>query len=308
MSGPSLMRLGALASIWGASFLLIKLALEGMSPTQITLGRLGAGAVVLLAVAALRRQRLPRERDLLGHLTVLAVTANLTPFFLFGWAEQRISSGLAGVLNGATPLFTLGFAVLALAEERFTLARAGGLALGFTGVVLVVGPWRGAGASGGLPGQLAALGAAALYGVSIVYARRFVTGRGHSPLVLSAAQLSIATALGLLGAPFVATTPLALTPSVVVSIVALGAVGTGIAYLLYYRLIAEAGATNASMVTYLIPVVSVVLGAVFLGEAVGWNVYVGGAVVILGVALAEGRLVRRLRPKPEVSCPVPPAG
>lgn len=295
MSRGSLVRLATLGSIWGSSFLLIKLAIEGVSPLQLVLGRLLAGSLVLLAILAVRGLALPRDPKLWAHLALMGVVANIVPFFLFGWGEQRISSGLAGVLNGATPLFTLALAVAALPEERLSATRLVGLVTGFVGVVLVVGPWDQNPLTSSVSGQLACLLAAACYGVALVYMRRFVTNRGVPTIVLATSQLTIATVMLAASAPFLMREPMTLTPSVVASVVALGALGTGIAYVLFYRLITDAGPTNASMVTYLIPIVAVVLGAVLLGEPVTWNLFVGAGVVILGVALAEGRLTRRQR-------------
>jgi drug/metabolite transporter (DMT)-like permease len=290
LSSAALLRLVVLAGIWGASFLFIELALDGLSPIQIVLARLTAGAAVCGLIVALRGVGYPRGWRIWGHLAVMGVVANIVPFFLFGWGQERITSGLAGVLNGTTPLFTLAFAIAALPEERLATSRAVGLLLGFVGVVLVVGPWDTNPLTSSVPGQLACLGAAACYGVTFVYTRRFITGRGHPPLSLAAGQLGAATVLLWLAAPIVARQPMDLDLVVVASVLTLGAVGTGLAYLLYYRLITDVGATTASMVTYLIPIVAVVLGVVVLGEPVGWNLFAGAAVVILGVAIAEGRL------------------
>lgn len=294
MSRASIIRFVALACIWGSSFLLIKLALAGLSPVQIAYARLAAGAVVLLTVLAVRRQRLPGDRVLWGHLALMSFVANIIPFSLFGFGEERITSGLAGVLNGTTPLFTLGFAVGFLPEERLSAMRAAGFVLGFVGVVLVIGPWDQNPLTSSIPGQLACLGAAMCYGAAFVYTRRFITPRGVHPTVLAAGQLTAAVGVLTLGFPVVAASPVHLDPVVAGSALALGAFGTGIAYLLYYRLIVDAGATTTSMVTYLIPVVAVILGVLVLSEPVTWNVFAGAVVVILGVMVAEGRVRRRL--------------
>jgi drug/metabolite transporter (DMT)-like permease len=304
----SLVRLGVLASIWGASFLLIELALAGLSPIQIVLGRLTAGALVLAGIVAVRRLPLPRG-VVWAHLVVMGLVANILPFFAFGWGQERITSGLAGVLNGTTPLFTLAFAIAALPEERLQRARTAGLLIGFAGVVVVVGPWDQNPLTSSIPGQLACLGAAACYGVSFVYTRRFLAGLGHPPVVMAASQLGVAATMLWLAAPLVARQPMDLDALVVGSVLALGAIGTGLAYLLYYRLITDSGATAASMVTYLIPIVAVALGVVVLSEPVGWNLFAGAAVVILGVAVAEGRLPpgrRRRATAPSESGAPPP--
>ncbi len=287
-----MIRLGALAVLWGSGFLLIKIALEGMSPIQIVLGRLLAAAVVMLVVVAYRREALPRRLTPWAHLTVMAIVTNIAPYFLYAWAEQHINSGLAGVLNATTPLFTLLFAV-STHTEHLTASRVVGLALGFLGVVVLAAPWHDGGVSGSLLGIGASLLASASYAASYVYARRFLSARQFSPLVLSTGQMVAgAVLLGAL-APAVALHPMTLTMNVVASVVVLGVVGTGVAYVLNYRLIADEGATAASTVTYLIPIVAVVLGLVVLAEPVGWNLAAGALIVLAGVALSEGRLGRR---------------
>lgn len=293
MSRGSAARLGLLALIWGSSFLLIKFALEGLSPSQLVLGRLVAGAVVLLVIVRTARVSLPRERVVWGHLALMSVVANIVPFFLFAWGEQRVTSGMAGILNGTTPLFTLAFAIVALSDERWSVQRIGGLLLGFVGVVVVVGPWNSDGSVNSVTGQLACLGAAACYGVGFVYARRFISQRRIPPVALSAAQLSMATVLLGLTAPVTMGGPVDLTPLVSASVLLLGGVGTGLAYLLFYRLISDVGATTASMVTYLIPVVAVLLGVAVQNDPLTWNVFVGAAIVVVSAALAEGRIGTR---------------
>lgn len=290
MSRASVLRLAALSCIWGASFLLIKVSLEGLSPPQVALGRVGAGAAVLVVAAVLSGQRTRWTWRLTGHLALLAVVANVAPFVLFAWAEERIPSGLAGILNGTTPLLTLIVAMALLPEEAASLARIVGLVLGFAGVVLIVGPWREGITGASVAGQAACLLAAACYGVAFVYTRRFVSQQGHPPLVLAAGQLAGATLWLLLAAPFVAAESVDLTARVVAAIATLGAVGTGFAYLLYYGLIRDEGATTTSMVTYLIPIVAVFLGVIVLDEPLAWNVFAGAAVVIIGVLIAERRV------------------
>jgi drug/metabolite transporter (DMT)-like permease len=299
----SAIRLGVLALIWGSSFLLIKLALEGVTPAQLVLGRLVAGAAILLLIVRVTGGQLPRERVVWGHLVVMSIVANIIPFFLFAWGEQRVTSGMAGILNGTTPLFTLAVAMVALHDERWSPGRVGGLLLGFAGVVVVVGPWKGDGGANAVSGQLACLGAAACYGVAFVYARRFLANRALPALSLSAAQMSLAAALLILTAPLTMGGAVNPTPTVVVSLVALGAVGTGLAYLLFYRLVGDVGATSASLVTYLIPVVAVFLGVVVQNDPLTWNVFAGAAIVVASAALAEGRITNR----PSADAPPIPA-
>jgi drug/metabolite transporter (DMT)-like permease len=270
------------------SFLFIKVGLEGLPPLGIALGRCVAGAVTMWVLVAVSRLPVPRDPRLWVHIAVVSVVANVIPFALFSWGELHVTSGVAGVYNATTPLFTLLVAIAALPEERPTRERLAGLALGIAGVVTVLGPWRGVGENTVL-GQLACLAAAASYGVAFNYIRRYVTPYRLDPVVMTACQLTAATLLVGVVTPFGGGS-VHLTWRVAGSILALGALGTGFAFVLYHGLIRDIGATSASMVTFLIPVVAVSVGAVVLGEPVTWNLFAGAVVVVLGVALAEGRL------------------
>jgi len=286
ISRASLFRLYLLAVLWGSGFLFVKLALRGLSPVQVVLGQLGFGAIVLLLTLAVRRRPLPHVPREWAYLAGMAVLANITPYLLFSWSEQRISSGLAGVLSGTTPLLTLLFAH-ALGVGRLTSARVLGLVLGLCGVVLLAAPWHDGPRAVSITGVLAALGAATCYAGSYVYARRLLTNRGTEPLVLSATQLTAGALL--LGAvtPWLGRQPVTLTGAVALSMVALGVLSTGVAYVLNYRLIQDEGPTAASMTNYLTPVVAVVLGVAFVDERLSWNLVVGTAVVLIGVWIAE---------------------
>ena len=166
----------ALAAIWGASFLFIKVGVETLAPLQVAFARCAIGAVVLMAWLAATRERVPRDAGLFGHMAMAGLLFCAVPFSLFSWAETQVTSVVAGIWNAATPLLTL-LAVLALVPaERPTRERVVGLALGFLGVVVVLGPWD-AGAGGPALAQLACLGAAACYGLGFAYLRRFVSGR-----------------------------------------------------------------------------------------------------------------------------------
>jgi drug/metabolite transporter (DMT)-like permease len=264
---------------------------------QIVLGRMVAGAAVMLAVLALARHHLPRGLAPWAHLAVMAVVANIAPYFLFGWGVERIASGLAGVLNATTPLFTVVFA-LTTRSERLSAVRVAGMLLGFVGVVVLAAPWRTTALGGSLPGVGACLLGSACYAASYVYARRFLTGRGLSALVLSTGQMAAGAVLLVLATPIVARSPVTLTPTVIASVLVLGILGTGVAYVLNYRLIADEGAVAASTVTYLLPVVAVVLGAVILNEPLTWHLLAGGLIVLVGVAVSEGRLSKTVREEP----------
>lgn len=292
-------RFALLAVVWGASFLFIKVGLGGLSPAQIALARVALGAVALAVVLAVRRRPLPRDPVLWGHLAVVSVLLCVVPFLLFSWAEQYISSGLASIFNATTPLITMLLAAAALPEERFTPPRVLGLLLGFLGVLTIVGVWHGVDVLHQLTAQLACLGATTCYGACFVYMRRFVSPRGTDPVVVAFGQTASATViLGLL-APAIATAPVHLSLAVVASMVALGVFGTGLAYAWNTRIIATWGAANASAVTYLTPVVGVLLGVLVLGEPVSWHQPAGAVLVVLGILAAHGRLRRARKPLPE---------
>lgn len=292
---PVLAQYLVLALVWGASFLFIKVGLEGMSPAQVVMGRLSAGASVLVLVSLLTRRPLPRDPGVWGHMLVVALLLCVVPFLLFCWAETRISSGLASIYNATTPLMTMLVALAALPSERPTRTRLAGLLVGFAGVVLVLGPWGfdGRGGSGAVAGQLACLGATACYGTATVYLRRFVSPLGLPAVTVATVQVGLGALVMLVAAPFVAASPVHLTPRVVASVLTLGALGTGLAYVWLTNIVVGWGATNASTVTYLTPLVGVVLGVALLGETVSWNQPIGALVVVLGIAISQDLLARR---------------
>ncbi|HKQ02352.1 MAG TPA: EamA family transporter [Actinomycetes bacterium] len=286
MSRASLLRLCALAVLWGSGFLFVKLALRGLSPSQVVLGQLALGALVLLITLVVRRQSLPHAGREWVYLAGMAVLANIAPYLLFSWSEQRISSGLAGVLSGTTPLLTLLLA-RAFGLGQLTPPRVLGLALGLAGVVLLAAPWHDGSQAVSLAGVLAALGAAACYAGSYVYARLLLTNRGIEPLMLAAAQLTLGAVLLGSAVPWIGPQPMTLSSSVVLSVVALGVLSTGIAYVLNYRLIQDEGPTAASMTNYLTPVVAVLLGIAVVGERLTWNVIIGTAMILVGLWIAD---------------------
>jgi drug/metabolite transporter (DMT)-like permease len=285
----------ALAVIWGASFLFIEVGVRELHPLYLTLGRVGAGALTLLAFLAVTRAGLPRDPRVWGHLAFTAAVGVALPFTLFGFGEQRVSSVLAGIWNATTPLVALPMAALAFRTERMTARRAAGILVGFLGVLVVLGVWRDPGGAE-LTGQLLCFAAAACYGVAIPYQKRFITGRAESGVSLSAAQLLIAVAQLAVIAPLVAgapPVPSRLSADVIASVLALGALGTGLAFVLNFRVIQVAGATTSASVTYLIPIVATVIGVVALEEHLTWNQLVGALVVLAGVAISQGVLSHR---------------
>jgi drug/metabolite transporter (DMT)-like permease len=271
-----------LTLIWGASFLFIKIGVEALAPLQVAFGRMMFGSLALIAVTVARRERLPRQGRIWAHLAVAAALANSLPFTLFAYAERQVSSALASIGNATVPLFTLLFALLLLPSERPTARRTVGLAIGFGGVLVVLGVWRGVTSGPDVAGMSLILIAAASYGLSGVYMRRYLSTTEYSSLALSVGQLVIGSLELALLLPFFTTMPHHLPARVVGAIFALGTFGTGVAYVLSYGLIRLAGATVASTVTYFIPVVSIVIGVVGLGEKLSWNAPVGAVIIVAG--------------------------
>lgn len=293
------------AALWGSSFSLIKIALAGLSPGQLVLGRLLLGAGVLLLVAAARRVGLPTRTVIWLHLLVVAVLSNVAPFLLLSYGELSAGAGIAGVLVGSTPLLTLAIAAVAIKSERVTARKVVGLVVGFVGVVITIGPWRQVGTS--LAGVIACFGAAISYAVGYVYVRRFVTPRRLAPLGLAAGQLACAVALQAVVMLFLPGHTPVWTGPAVAALVSLGVLSTGVAYVLYFRLIGDVGATSASAVNYAVPPLAVLFGVVLLGEAVGWNLLVGGLILLGGMAFAENRFLRSRGPStPPIEAALPP--
>ena len=267
----------------------IKVALREFVPLHVALGRMLFGTAVLVAFLALRRERLPHGRVVWGHLVFAGLFGNALPFFLFAWGETRVSSVLAGIWNGTTPLLTMIVAFSMLPDERPDRDKVIGLMAGFAGVLLIVGPWQGIG-GGAFLGNLACLAAAACYGVAFPYMRKYLAGREESPLALAGGQLLCGTVQLAIVVALLTDVPGSYSLRPVGSVVVLGVLGTGIAYVVNYGIIRDAGATAASTVTYLLPIFATILGMVFLDEQLSWNQPVGAAVVLTGVAISQGRL------------------
>jgi drug/metabolite transporter (DMT)-like permease len=286
MSTASTLRLAALSLLWGSSFLWIAIALRGMSPAQTVIIRLALGALVLYPITRLQHLTLPRGTLIWAHLTAAALFANAIPYTLFAVAQQHIASSAAGVINATAPLWTILIGYAAGIDRHISALKFAGFIIGFLGTLVIFAPWHSA-SEIATWGGLAALIASVSYGVSYVYMNRYLVGRGITPLVLSTSQLIAATALMLTAAPFIdGFQPLHPRWDALAAIAILGAFGTGAAYILNYRLIADEGIT-ASVVTYLLPVIAVILGALVLSEPLTMPIILGMAIILIGVALTR---------------------
>ncbi|MGW0912009.1 DMT family transporter [Streptomyces sp. NPDC002784] len=297
------LRFAVLSLIWGFSFLLIKVGTEGFAPFQVTLGRLVFGTAVLAVAMAMRRDRLPRGARTWGHLTVAALLLNALPFSLFAYAELTIPSTLAGICNATSPLWGMALSLVALSEDRPTRMRLAGLGVGFLGVLTVLGAWQGF-TGMDARGTGMALLASLCYPVGWIYVRRTLAGSDSSHLSLTGAQLLLATLQLAVVTPVFTTTPETFPLLPLLAVAALGALGTGIAVLLQYGLVAEVGPTTAQMVTYFIPVIATAAGVTLLGESLTWSTPVGAAIVLAGAALTQIRPRERAPIPTETADPV----
>ncbi|PVW04888.1 EamA family transporter [Microbacterium sp. Gd 4-13] len=271
----------------------MKVALTGLAPGQVAWGRLVLGALTLGAFMLLRRESLPRRPIIWLHLAVVGVVFCVLPFLLFSWAQQHVTSGLASIYNATTPIMTAVMAWAVFRVESLKPVQITGIVLGILGVLVIVGPWQGLDLDQSLVAQFAILGATACYGVGLAYMRRFLANSGLSPLSFAFTYIALAATVMLVLTPVIAVGPVEWSPWVIASMLMLGCLGTGVAYIWNQNALRAWGPTRASTVTYITPVVGVVLGMVVLGEPLAWNEPVGALIVFLGILLAQDRLRRR---------------
>jgi drug/metabolite transporter (DMT)-like permease len=283
MRRPGVM-LTVLALIWGASFMLIKIADRELTPATLVLGRIGTAAVLLAAVAFVRlgpRETIAEIRRAWVWLVVVGVVNTAVPFWLLSWGEKRLDSGLASIIQGAVPIFNALLAFAFFREERVGGLRLVGLGIGFVGVALLVG----AQPQGKLLAALAVVGMALCYAIGTLIAGARL--RGTPPLVVALASTSVSTIV-LLPAGVIQAPAGMWHGETIAAVLVLGAVGTAIAYLLFYALIQRAGSNYATLVTYLVPPIALAYGAIFLGERFGSIAYGALALILVGVALGTG--------------------
>ena len=279
----------ALGIVWGCSFIFIKLGLEFLTPFGVAFGRCALGALTLLIYLKIKGLTLVRDKNLIGHLWVVALLLNVIPGIFFAWAETEVTSILAGIINAVTPLMTLIAIMLVSRNEKPTTAQVLGLLLGFLGVLTVLGAWQGLG-DNPLWAILILLTAVTCYGFSFPYSRRFILPAQLKPEVMAATQVTLAsiTLLPLYLFDGIAKDEYRVGP--VLAMVALGVFGSGFAYIWNFTIMRDAGSAIASSVTYVTPLVAVLVGFIFLNEIPHWYEPLGAAIVLLGAAIAQGRI------------------
>ena len=285
-----------LSILWGGSFFFAAVAVRELPPLTVVALRTGIAALVLIAVLRLRDEPLPFAKGAVAAFCVMGLLNNLLPFSLLFWAQTTIPSGLASILNATTPIFAIVVAHVLLADERLAMNKAVGILFGFLGVVVLLGGDVLKGADIATLGMLACLGAAVAYGFAGVYGRRF------KAMALSATQVAFgqlaATTVMMLPIVALFDSPWELAPPswpVVASVLALAIVSTALAYVIFFRILASAGAVNVALVTLLVPVSAILLGSLILDEELALRHYAGMALIGLGLLAIDGRLAGRLR-------------
>lgn len=279
-----------LASLWGPSFLFIKVAVQEIPPLTMVLGRVGVAALLLYLVLRLQGGHLPKFGPVWKHIAFVGLVHNALPFALLNWGEQYIDSALAAILNGTTPLFAILLAHIFTEDDRLTPNKLVGVSVGFSGLLMLIAPSLLEGVRATTWGLLAVTTAATSYGIAIVYSRIHL--RGLPPLVAPAGQLTMAALYALPLALFIEQPFRLPMPSLTAlgALLALAVFGTATAFVIYYHLIKRTSASYVSMVTYLIPVVGVFLGVFILDEQLRWNTYIGCGLILIGVMTVNGVL------------------
>lgn len=296
MSVVDIGMLVTLSVLWGGSFFFVEVLINHLPPLTIVTCRVGFASIGLWAIVIALKTPLPKKLKHWTGLVVVGVLNNALPFCLIAWGQTQIGSGLASIFNATTPFFTVLVASAFLADERLTPQKFAGVLLGLVGTIVLIGPGLMSGLLGSVLGQAAVLGAALSYAFAAVYSRRFKSW-GLSPLIVATGQTSIATgillpiALTIDGAAVLAGIP----QVAVASIIGLAFFSTVLAYILYFRLIETAGATNAALVTFLVPISAVILGVMVLGELFSQLQAFGMSLIAVGLITIDGRVFRGWR-------------
>lgn len=285
----------ALSVLWGGSFVFVGIAVRDLPPLTIVVLRVGLAAIVLLLALRLMGIPVPHDRRALTAFLVVGLLNNALPFTLLVWGQTHIAAGLASILNATTPIWTVLLAHILTDDERMSRGRMAGVVIGFAGVVVMVGPAALADFGTDVLAQLACLAAALSYGLAGIYGRR-IRRLGIAPESAAAGQV-VASTLMLLPVMLVVDRPWTMPMpggATVTAILGLALLSTALAYILYFRILAKAGATNLALVTFLVPVSAIALSALILGERLGWGELAGMALIGCGLVAIDGRLTAGL--------------
>jgi drug/metabolite transporter (DMT)-like permease len=283
--------------IWGGSFLFVEYALTALTPIGVAFWRTTFGALAMLIAILIFRSKLPTSFDVWRKMTIAGMLMSSVPFTLFAFAQTYVTSALASILNAVTPIATVIVMLIAFRSEKLMPHVVVGLVVGLFGVLIVLGVWQGFGDNEPLA-ILALLLAVTCYGIGTPYVRKYI-----APLKLST-EVSVFGQIGtaaitllpiyLLSGEYFTSAP---TLPAIASVVAIGALGSGVAYLLYYKVLDVVGSAIASSVTYITPIIAVILGVLILNEDLHWYEPVGGLIIILGAAISQGSILTLFRAK-----------
>jgi drug/metabolite transporter (DMT)-like permease len=283
-----------LALIWGGSFLFGRILMLEWPPLTVAFLRVALAACALWMFLIFTKRMFPKDRGLIGALLIMGVLNNVIPFSLILLGQKEIGSGLASVVNAMTPIWTLIIANFLTTDEKFTSNKIIGIVLGFLGVATLIGSDFVKGLEASAWAQIAVLGATISYGFAGVFGKRF---KGQDPIVISTGQLT-ASSLIMLPIMFLLEDPFSLsTPDLemVISLVGLALLCTAFAYILFFKILASAGATNVSLVTFLVPVSAIILGIVWLGETLTINNLIGIVMILIGLLCIDGRILKLIK-------------
>ncbi len=289
--------IAVLSILWGGSFFFIEVAVTEVSPLTIVLSRVGLAALFLLGFVYLTGRKMPRKAKIWGGFLVMGALNNLIPFSLIVWGQTHIQSSLASILNATTPIFSVILAHLLTRDERLTINRGVGIVTGWIGVTVLIGIDSSMSMDVHFLGQIAILGAAFSYACAAIYGRRF---HGIDPIIVATGML-IGSTIMMIPIVFIFETPWNLTPSAITwgALIGLSLISTSLAYIIYFRILATAGATNLLLVTFLIPVSAIFLGVMVLGEKLLWDDIGGMGLILVGLLVIDGRMLKF--PRKEIS-------
>lgn len=288
----------ALAAVWGGSFFFNGIAVQELPVFTVVGFRVTLAALILLAILRLRGERMPRGRQVWAAFLGMGLLNNAIPFSMIVWGQQHIASGVASILNASTPLFTVIFAHVLTRDERMTTGRLAGVTIGFAGVAVMIGPAALRDLGVQVAAQLACLAGAVSYAFAGIYGRRF-RAMGISPISTATGQV-MASGMILLPLVLLVDRPWTLAapgPAAILALIGVAAISTALAYVLYFRILATAGATNLLLVTFLIPVSAILLGTLFLDETLLPRHLAGMALIGAGLVALDGRLWARAMPR-----------
>ncbi|MEO0635699.1 MAG: DMT family transporter [Pseudomonadota bacterium] len=281
----------ALGGVWGGAFFFTKVAVAEIAPLTLVLFRVGFAAIILWLIVAVARKAVGFDRQSMVRWLMMGLLANALPFALLFYGQREIGAGLASIINASTVLWTAVFAQIFLPDEKLTSLKSVGIAAGFIGIIVMIGPAALEGLGASVIAQLLVVATAISYGFAAIYSRRFAK---TDPMVTAAGQLTGATLLIapvalLVDNPLQMAMPSAAT---IWSIVGLVVISTALAYVLFFAVVAKVGAVNVSLCTFIVPIVALLLGKLFLSETLIWNQWLGMAMIMFGLLAIDGRVFR----------------